>query len=137
MNKKIFIAACLLMAVAVILGAIGAHSLKERLSTDMLQSFESGVRYQIYHSLALLLLTFHTKHFSKKLFRSATTFFFGGVLFFSGSIYALAIASLADVELAPHIWWVTPLGGMYLIAAWLFLALSAIRNGATSASEEA
>lgn len=124
-----FIAACLMMAIAVILGAIGAHSLKERLTAEMLQSFETGVRYQIYHSLALLLLAFHTKHFSKKLFRTATTFFFGGILFFSGSIYALAAASLAGVELAPHIWWVTPLGGLYLIAAWLFLALSAVRNG--------
>lgn len=112
--------------IAVILGAIGAHLLKERLDVQQLNSFEVGVKYQMYHGLALLILGVGAKQFpfSLKLFN---TFIICGVAAFSVSIYLLALQDLIGINLK-FLGPITPIGGTLLIAAWIILLVKIIRS---------
>lgn len=105
---------------AVIFGAFGAHALKDRLSPDQLLSWETGVRYQMYHALALLLMALlMDKGFSLK----PTVICFGlGTLLFSGSIYLLSLGIGPRGVLGP----ITPIGGLVLILGWGWLLKTAI-----------
>lgn len=116
MEKKILVVAATFGFFAIILGAFGAHTLKKVLTLDQLTSFETGVKYQMYHALFLLfvgttsLLTIKDKEI---------IFYFTliGVLFFSGSIYLLTTSSITSIKskfLGP----ITPIGGLFLMAAW-------------------
>lgn len=98
-----------LMFLAVGLGAFGAHALKSRLEPDMLAVFETGVRYQVYHALALLLLA--ALHGPSR----AGWCFTAGIAFFSGSLYLLALTGVRK--------WgaVTPIGGLFFLAGWLIV----------------
>lgn len=110
---------------AVILGAFGAHLLKAHLSSDALQSFEVGVRYQFFHGLVLLFLSTLTHSFVKR----TVLFFVVGTLFFSGSIYGLSISSNASIALLPKILGpVTPIGGLLLILGWINLLIGYLRS---------
>lgn len=122
MNRNLSITA-FLGFLAVVLGAFGAHVLKEKLSIDSLKSFETGVRYQMYHVIVLLFInTF--KGFSIKTRNSISILFFIGVLFFSGSIYAITVGGIS----AKSIWFITPLGGLFLIFGWLSLMYHFIKS---------
>ena len=115
---------------AVILGAFGAHALKALLSPELLSSFETGVRYQMFHALLLLILPSlgYNQHQLKRLWLLIST----GIVLFSGSIYALSLGSVLEWNvrwLGP----VTPLGGTLLIAGWITLAYFAFtRNSIKS-----
>ena len=119
MDKKILLAAAFLGITAVVLGAFGAHALKKVLSVEQLQSFEVGVRYQMYHALFLLFIgVFAFLNEKERLLIFWLTIL--GVLFFSGSIYLLATNGITNLKtkfLGP----VTPLGGLLLISAWGYL----------------
>ena len=119
MDKKILLAAVFLGITAIILGAFGAHALKKVLSVEQLQSFEVGVRYQMYHALFLLFIgVFTFLNEKERLLIFWLTIF--GVLFFSGSIYLLATNGITNLKtkfLGP----VTPIGGLLLISAWGYL----------------
>ena len=112
MFKNIIIT-CFLGLSAVILGAFGAHALKEKLSVNAFQSFETAVRYQMYHVLVLLFVNIFAG-FTSKFKNRLTVVFLIGILFFSGSIYAMTLAGVP----AKSIWFVTPLGGLLLMAGW-------------------
>jgi len=101
---------------AVILGAFGAHALKEVLTSEELQSFQTGVRYQMFHAILLLFISTY-KELSTKQLNYLNLFFITGIVLFSGSIYAIYLTSI-DVK---SIWFVTPLGGAFLIAGWFLL----------------
>ncbi|CAL2077139.1 Uncharacterized membrane protein YgdD (TMEM256/DUF423 family) [Tenacibaculum sp. 190524A05c] len=107
----------LLGALTIILGAFGAHALKETLSPEALQSFETAVRYQMYHVLLLIMVNL-TEHFSNAFKRKITWFFLIGILLFSGSIYAIYLGKIP----VNYIWFVTPLGGLVLIIGWFLLS---------------
>lgn len=110
---------------AVILGAFGAHLLESYLSSDALQSFEVGVRYQFFHGLALLFLSTVKHPFTKR----TVLFFVVGTLLFSGSIYGLSISSNASIALLPKILGpVTPIGGLLLILGWLNMLIGYLRS---------
>jgi len=111
-------AGAVLGALAVALGAFGAHGLKERLAVDRLEIFEVGVRYQMYHALALLLVATMLRT-TPEAAQRPTLCFVVGTIIFSGSLYALALG-------APR-WFgaITPLGGLALIGGWITLALAA------------
>jgi uncharacterized membrane protein YgdD (TMEM256/DUF423 family) len=111
---KNLIIACFLGLTAVILGAFGAHALKETLTPDQLQSFETAIRYQMYHVLILLFLNTYDR-VSEKQKNTISYLFFAGILFFSGSIYLIQLTSVT----AASIWFVTPLGGLFLIIGWI------------------
>lgn len=113
-------------ALAVILGAFGAHALKEKISVQQLQVFETGVKYQFYHALALLFIGLLAEKFNVPSLNYAAWFFAAGILLFSGSLYLLStidINGLGGIKsiLGP----ITPIGGLCFILGWasLFLAV--------------
>ncbi|MDP5098317.1 MAG: DUF423 domain-containing protein [Flavobacterium sp.] len=122
MDKKILLVAAFLGLTAIILGAFGAHALKKVLSIEQLQSFEVGVRYQMYHALFLFFIgTFAFLNEKERLIIFWLTI--SGVLFFSGSIYLLATNGITNLKtkfLGP----ITPIGGLLLISAWSYLFYS-------------
>lgn len=127
MEKKILIAGAILGVTAIILGAFGAHALKKVLNPEQLVSFETGVRYQMYHALFLLFLG----NLSILAIKEKTIVFYLaiiGVLLFSGSIYLLstsAITGLKSKILGP----ITPIGGLFLIVSWgYFLYALIVKN---------
>lgn len=109
----------LLALTAVAAGAFGAHALKSRLSVEKLASYEVGVRYQMYHALALMVLTLVYERARSRGLTAARVLIFIGVLMFSGSIYILAL--LGWRWMGP----ITPIGGGLMIIGWLVAALSA------------
>lgn len=121
MDRKITATAALLGALGIILGAFGAHALKKVLTLDMLTSYETGVKYQIYHALFLLFVAVSplVSQKSKKLIYILTV---TGVVLFSGSIYLLSCNVLFPVSFKV-IGFITPIGGLLLIAAWVTLFL--------------
>ena len=110
---KNLIITCFLGLSAVILGAFGAHALKDILTSDQLLSFETAIRYQMYHAIVLLFVNIF-EGFSIRQKNTISYLFFAGILFFSGSIYAI---QLTDIT-AKSIWFVTPLGGLFFIVGW-------------------
>jgi uncharacterized membrane protein YgdD (TMEM256/DUF423 family) len=116
------IAGTLFAALAVILGAFGAHALKGRLSTDQLQVFETGVRYHFYHSFALLVTGIMNAYLPAKKTKLATTCFITGIVLFSGSLYAMSLLSISGTSLGP-IGIATPIGGLFFILGWIILSL--------------
>jgi len=116
--KRNLIITFVLGAVTIILGAFGAHALQDILSSNELKSFETGVRYQMYHVLVLLFINSQS-NLSVKLKNNLSVLFFLGILLFSGSIYAIAFG--LNVK---YVWFVTPIGGLFLILGWLKMAYS-------------
>jgi uncharacterized membrane protein YgdD (TMEM256/DUF423 family) len=110
---KNLIITCLLGMLAILLGAFGAHALKDVLTTDQLLSFETAVRYQMYHVIVLLFVNTH-KGFSTVQKNRISWLFFFGILFFSGSIYVIQLTKIT----AKSIWFVTPFGGLLLVIGW-------------------
>ncbi|MGZ9674794.1 DUF423 domain-containing protein [Flavobacterium sp. GNP001] len=115
-------AAAVLGMIAIILGAFGAHALKKVLSVDQLATFETGVRYQMYHALFLLLVG-QLDMLSQKASKVIYYLVLSGVVLFSGSIYLLATNSLTSFDFR-IIGFVTPIGGLLLIIAWFVLLAS-------------
>jgi uncharacterized membrane protein YgdD (TMEM256/DUF423 family) len=109
---------------AVILGAFGAHTLKSVLPGEALDSFETGVRYQFYHTLALLLCGLMSLHRDGKYLVRAGWLFVAGMALFSGSIYLLSTRTLTGLE-AGWLGPITPIGGVLFIAGWIMLFLHA------------
>ena len=113
---KNYIIICFLGMLAIILGAFGAHALKESLTAVELLSFETAVRYQMYHVIVLLFVNMYAG-FSVKQKNTISWLFFFGIFFFSGSIYAIQLTKLT----AKSIWFITPLGGFLLVFGWGYM----------------
>jgi len=122
MNRNLSITA-LLGIIAIIFGAFGAHALKEVLTIDALQSFETAVRYQMYHVIVLLFVNTYAG-FSTKIKNSISLVFFIAILFFSGSIYAITMGRIDP----KFIWFITPLGGFLFIAGWFIMLLNFLKK---------
>ncbi|MCI2228928.1 DUF423 domain-containing protein [Polaribacter sp. MSW13] len=108
---------------AIVLGAFGTHSLKEILTTEQLMSFETAVRYQMYHVFVLLFVNIY-EGFSEKQKNRISYVFFLGILLFSGSIYLIQLTSVS----AKSIWFVTPLGGLFFIIGWFLLMMIFVKK---------
>jgi uncharacterized membrane protein YgdD (TMEM256/DUF423 family) len=123
MNKSIYISGLVMGLISIILGAFGAHALKSILSVQELITFETGVKYQIYHALFLLFLgnSLLSEKVKSKVFYLIVT----GVLFFSGSIYIIALKSLLGIEIG-KLGIITPIGGALLILGWLLAMVNVI-----------
>ena len=125
MQKTFGIIAAVYGALAVILGAFGAHALKEKLDAYQLEIFNKGVQYQFYHVIALFAVVFLAEKIQPKTLTFAGWFFSVGILFFSGSLYLLATRSLMGTDaLTPILGPVTPLGGLCFIIGWTLLLVS-------------
>ena len=118
-DKKIVASAAILAAVAIGLGAFGAHGLRDIISAKALSSFETGVRYQMYHSLALLVIG-STMSIPANTRKWVFRFFIFGIILFSGSIYLLSFKENVTFSLA-FLGPITPIGGLLLIGGWLRL----------------
>jgi uncharacterized membrane protein YgdD (TMEM256/DUF423 family) len=121
MHKGFLKTGSLFAALAVIFGAFAAHAIKNRVSADALAIFETGVRYQMYHSFALIFTGILYKEFSSKTLLWAGKFFIAGILLFSTSLYLLTY--FKAVENTTMLWLgaVTPFGGVCFIAGWALL----------------
>ena len=106
----------------VALGAFGAHSLKGTLTASMLDTFETGVRYQMYHSLALLVVAWAVERFGAPLFTVSSWCFVAGIVLFSGSLYILAFTGIRWIGA------ITPIGGLAFLAGWGMLAYGFWKN---------
>ena len=107
---------------AVILGAFGAHALKEVLSESQLNSFQTGVRYQFFHGLAILILSFNMNYFTDRLI-SIIKIMSVGIILFSFSIYLLNMQDFIGLSIS-YLGPITPLGGLLLITSWTLLFFS-------------
>lgn len=118
-DKKIVVTACFLAALTIAIGAFGAHGLKGLVSLKAISIFETGVRYQMYHVLALLMVGF-ARVIPESTRKWTFHFFIFGILFFSGSIYLLALAEILPFNVS-FLGPVTPIGGLLFILGWLRL----------------
>lgn len=116
MNTKIFSAAAFFGMTAIVFGAFGAHALKKVLLPEHLISFETAVKYQMYHALFLLFLGFQNQ-LDEKFKKLIYYFVVLGVILFSGSIYLLSTGSISGINFKPF-GFVTPIGGVFLILSW-------------------
>ena len=122
MQNLFLVAAGINGFIAVALGAFAAHGLKNILSADLLQTFQTGVQYHMYHALALFGIGLLTLHFpNQTLLKIAGYLFLLGIVLFSGSLYVLALSGIRWLGA------ITPLGGVAFLAAWALLAWSMLR----------
>lgn len=108
-------------ALAVMIGAFGAHGLKDKLSEEMLAIYKTGVEYHFYHTLALLVIGLVAMHFKSPLLTASGWSMAAGIVIFSGSLYALSISGVRVLGA------ITPIGGLCFIAGWLLLAMAIIK----------
>jgi uncharacterized membrane protein YgdD (TMEM256/DUF423 family) len=125
MNKITLIWGVIFAALAVIFGAFGAHTLKSAISVDALATFEVGVRYQMYHALALLAIGL-TGALSTKIQKNILVFFVVGIVLFSGSIYLLSLKEILPFDLGA-IGFITPIGGTFFIIGWVYFLIQLIK----------
>ncbi|MDA9334654.1 DUF423 domain-containing protein [Flavobacteriaceae bacterium] len=126
MDRKIFMTASLFGGISVVLGAFAAHGLKPLLSVSAFDSFNTGIRYQMYHAYLLFFIGITTQITPKQksiLFKLILT----GVVLFSGSIYLLSTNALTAFNFK-IIGFITPIGGLFLISSWTLLFIYFMRN---------
>ncbi|MBD80937.1 MAG: hypothetical protein CL840_18615 [Crocinitomicaceae bacterium] len=111
------------MAIAVVLGALAAHALKTFLPPQKLESFQTAVRYQMIHSIAIILVVLLAKN-NFSVSNWSYRFFQWGIILFSGSIYVLSTLPLHSLVWTKWLGPVTPIGGVLFILGWVFLALN-------------
>ena len=121
MDRFFFTAGAIMAFLAVGLGAFGAHALKDRLTADMLAIFEVGVRYHMYHALALLSVAWASARWPESNLNAAGWAFIAGIIIFSGSLYILSMTGIR--------WFgaITPLGGLAFLIGWAILVWSVAR----------
>lgn len=129
MERRVFAGGLLLAALGVALGAFGAHTLKASLSQPLLSTFETGVRYQMYHALGLLAMAWAIDRWPERRLVAAAWLLFVGTLVFSGSLYLLVLTGAR--------WFgaITPFGGIALIAGWGLAAWRVLAAGRPSVGE--
>ena len=125
-KRKLFLLGISLGVIGIILGAFAAHGLETIISPQAINTFETGVKYQIYHALFLLFISsqnFTTDHMNKIIFWLILI----GIIFFSGSIYGLATNTLTGFDFK-NIAWITPIGGSLLIVSWALVGFNVFKK---------
>jgi uncharacterized membrane protein YgdD (TMEM256/DUF423 family) len=119
MDRLFFVVGALAALIAVALGAFAAHGLKARLDATMLATFETGVRYHMYHALALLAVAWAAARWSGAAVNASGWLFVAGIVLFSGSLYVLSLTGIRWLGA------ITPFGGIAFLGGWLCLAWAA------------
>jgi len=127
MNKRIILTASFFGAVAVLLGAFGAHGLKALIDAPSLEIWQKGVDYQFYHTFALLYLSTFARY-RNKLINIAYFCFTFGILLFSGSLYLLATRNVLNLAFADVLGPITPIGGLLFVLGWIMLFFAAVKD---------
>ncbi len=122
MERLFIIMGALSGAIGVAAGAFGAHALRARVEPRMLEVFETGARYQMYHALAMLAAAWMVSRFPGALMNASGWLFMAGTVLFSGSLYAMALTGVRALGA------ITPLGGVCFIAGWACIALAATKR---------
>jgi uncharacterized membrane protein YgdD (TMEM256/DUF423 family) len=117
-NRNVLFLGAIFMALAVLLGAFGAHALKNSLSPEMLAVYKTGIEYQFYHALGLLLIGLIGFHLDSKWLRRSGILLTAGILLFSGSLYVLALTGIKVIGA------ITPIGGVSFVSGWVCLAIA-------------
>ncbi len=129
MEKRSLILGSLSLFLAVAFGAFGAHGLKSQVGPEAVAQWKTGVEYQFYHGLGLLLLAALGGRLPHKKLRLISTLFLGGIVLFSGSIYLLATREVFGTQgLTPILGPITPIGGLLFMAGWAVLFITALRT---------
>lgn len=128
LQTNLIFSATLLLALAVGLGAFGAHALEGRISPDDAAIYETANKYHFIHALGLLMLSQLIKKMHRKPIKWAGIFLFSGILLFSGSLYALALSEAVLGERLNILGAITPIGGLAFIIGWLIMAFSLWRK---------
>jgi uncharacterized membrane protein YgdD (TMEM256/DUF423 family) len=118
MSKMILLTAAVLLAVAVAVGAFGAHALKAKISPDLIQVYKTGVEYHFYHALGLLLVGVLAVYHPSSLLNWSALFLVIGIILFSGSLYTMAVTGTRWLGA------VTPVGGLSFITGWILLFMA-------------
>jgi uncharacterized membrane protein YgdD (TMEM256/DUF423 family) len=127
MHKGFGCTAAVLGMLAVALGAFGAHGLKQIVPPESISTFETGVRYHFYHTFALLAVAMLYEQFPAKTMHWAGACFISGIVFFSGSLYALTALAATETVGLSGIGAFTPAGGLFFIAGWIFMLITFIK----------
>lgn len=128
MYKPALIIGFICAALGVIIGAFAAHGLKPMMELSQQQTFETGVRYQMYHSFALIMVGLLSAHFSNNHINLATLFFTLGILCFSGSLYALSLMQMNGIVGLKGVGIITPIGGVFFILGWVYSLLAVLKG---------
>ncbi|BBE16976.1 DUF423 domain-containing protein [Aquipluma nitroreducens] len=121
-NQTILLTGAIFMAFSVLLGAFGAHALKQSLSPEMLAVYKTGVEYQFYHALGLLVIGLVGFHIKSKYLNWAGLFITIGIILFSGSLYVLTLSGIKAIGA------ITPVGGLSFVAGWIFLCMAFVKH---------
>ena len=128
MHKIFLILGTVLGGLAVALGAFGAHGLKKLVPPETVATYQTGVQYQMYHALALILVGMLTERTANSFLNYSGLLFLGGVVFFSGSLYLIVSMQAMNKAIPTYIGIITPLGGLLFIIGWILLLLGIIRK---------
>lgn len=128
MHKMYLILGTILGGLGVILGAFGAHSLKQLVPPETVTTYQTGVQYQMYHAFALLIVGVLMDRYPGSLLNWAGVFFVLGIVLFSGSLYFLASLKAMNKVGVSGIGLITPIGGLMFIVGWILLLVAIIRK---------
>jgi uncharacterized membrane protein YgdD (TMEM256/DUF423 family) len=129
MHRSFLFIGALFGGLAVALGALGAHGLQQMTNDEkILHAFQTAVQYQVYHALGLILLSLIYEKIPGSLISWAAYLFIGGIILFSGSIYALTAIRISGKTGFDGVGIITPIGGLFFIAGWLLILLAAFRT---------
>jgi uncharacterized membrane protein YgdD (TMEM256/DUF423 family) len=128
MHKTFLSLGALFGGIAVALGAFGAHGLKNIVSSDVVSVFQTGVQYQMYHTLALLVVAIVYERLPNQWIRWSGYLFSFGILLFSGSLYLITALKAEETSIPVFIGAVTPVGGLLFILGWLSLLIGIFKR---------
>lgn len=128
MHKTFLICGTVLAGLSVVSGAFGAHSLKKLVAPETVNSFQTGVQYQMYHALALLILAVVFERLQNNYLQYAGMFFIGGIILFSGSLYLMAFLKAMNKEGLSGIGIITPIGGLLFITGWVLFLVGILKK---------
>ena len=127
-HKLFMILGALLAGLSVALGAFGAHSLKKFADAETVGIYQTGVQYQMYHALALLVVGLLAERIFGNLINYSGFLFIGGIVLFSGSLYLIASLKAMNKEVPTAVGIMTPIGGLLFIIGWILLLVALIRR---------
>lgn len=128
MYKKIILTGSILAALSVILGAFAAHGLSNILDEKLQKTFETAVKYQMYHSIAIIICGILAKQFGIKTYTTAALVFFIGIVLFSGSLYTLVFVNVLTNSTYNFVGIITPFGGLAFIIGWILLGIASLKT---------
>jgi len=128
MHKTFLIIGIILSGLAVGLGAFGAHGLKKLVDAQTIANYQTGVQYQMYHAVGLLILSILCMRYSNSFINYAGFSFIAGIVFFSGSLYLLSSFKAMNKAVPSFIYPITPLGGLFFILGWVFLLVAVLKK---------